>query len=245
MAIATTSNDSVRRPPQLPDPYRADPCLKEYLQRELPPDVHAAVEPDLVAMAGIVAGELHGLQLADRLNEPRLVQWDAWGKRIDAIQLTALWQRAGQLAARHGLVAHAYERSHGPFSRLHQFALVYLFHPSSDLYTCPLAMTDGATRTLLDSGNEELIRRAVPHLTARDPQSFWTSGQWMTELAGGSDVGGSLTRAESQADGSWRLWGRKWFASAATSQVALTLAAARRKPRRRQGAGPVLRRDPG
>ena len=26
-------------------------------------------------------------------------------------------------------------------------------------------------------------------LTSRDPSSFWTSGQWMTEKGGGSDVG--------------------------------------------------------
>ena len=27
-----------------------------------------------------------------------------------------------------------------------QFALAYLFHPSTDVYTCPLAMTDGAAQ---------------------------------------------------------------------------------------------------
>ena len=54
-------------------------------------------------------------------------------------------------------------------------------------------MTDGAARTLLDSGNAALVERAVPRLTSRDPERFWTSGQWMTELTGGSDVGASLT----------------------------------------------------
>ena len=31
--------------------------------------------------------------------------------------------------------------------------------------------------------------RAYSHLTSRDPSQFWTSGQWMTERQGGSDVG--------------------------------------------------------
>ena len=35
----------------------------------------------------------------------------------------------------------------------------------------------------------------MPHLTSRDPEQFWTSGQWMTGLAGGSDVGLSLCLA--------------------------------------------------
>jgi alkylation response protein AidB-like acyl-CoA dehydrogenase len=85
-------------------------------------------------------------------------------------------------------------------------------------------MTDGAASTLLSSGNQALIERVVPHLTTRNPLEFWTSGQWMTELTGGSDVGLSETVARQGADGVWRLFGRKWFTSAATSQVALTLA---------------------
>src|SRR5690606_10490992 len=73
------------------------------------------------------------------------------------------------------------------------------------------------------SGNEVLIERAVPRLTSRDPATFWTSGQWMTESTGGSDVGTSETVACRDTDGAWRLFGRKWFTSATTSQMALTL----------------------
>ena len=30
--------------------------------------------------------------------------------------------------------------------------------------------------------------KALGHLMSRDPRQFWTSGQWMTEKKGGSDV---------------------------------------------------------
>lgn len=211
-------------PPRLGNQYSDDPFLRSYLQRVLPPEILGAVAPQLEELGGLAGGELYTLQLQDRLNEPRLVQWDAWGNRIDQIELTPLWQRAAVLAAEHGLIAIPYEQRHGRYSRIHQFAAVYLFHPSSDVYTCPLAMTDGAARTLVVSGNRALIDRAVPRLTNRDPKLAWTSGQWMTETTGGSDVGTSLTRAEQAADGTWRLHGKKWFTSAATSQMALTLA---------------------
>jgi alkylation response protein AidB-like acyl-CoA dehydrogenase len=52
---------------------------------------------------------------------------------------------------------------------------------------------------------------------------MWTSGQWMTERTGGSDVGQSESVAR-QEDGQWRLYGTKWFTSATTSEMALTLA---------------------
>jgi acyl-CoA dehydrogenase len=214
----------IQAPPRLGNQYRTDAFLRGYLRRKLPVDVLRSIDPGLDELGELAGGELYQLQLHDRLNEPRLVQWDAWGNRIDRIDVTPLWQRAKTIAARAGLIGIPYERQHGRYSRLHQFAAVYLFHPSSDLYTCPLAMTDGAARTLLAADNRKLIDRAVPCLTSRDPAQAWTSGQWMTEASGGSDVGGSLTRAERGEDGQWRLYGKKWFTSAITSQMALTLA---------------------
>jgi alkylation response protein AidB-like acyl-CoA dehydrogenase len=96
-------------------------------------------------------------------------------------------------------------------------------NPSLDVYSCPLAMTDGAARTLLGSGNQALIDKYVPLLTTRDPKMMWTSGQWMTERTGGSDVSQSETVAKLEG-GQWRLYGTKWFTSATTAQMALTLA---------------------
>jgi alkylation response protein AidB-like acyl-CoA dehydrogenase len=52
---------------------------------------------------------------------------------------------------------------------------------------------------------------------------MWTSGQWMTERIGGSDVGQTETVARREGDG-WRLHGTKWFTSATTADMALTLA---------------------
>jgi acyl-CoA dehydrogenase len=216
-------------PPGLGNQYEDDRVLRSYLTRVLPADMLREVEGSLAEMGRLAGADLYELQLADRLNEPILTQWDAWGNRIDKIELTPVWRLAERIAAEHGVVATAYEQQHGSLSRVHQCALAYLFTPSTDIYSCPLAMTDGAARTLLSSGNQMLIDRAVPHLITRDPKEFWTAGQWMTELTGGSDVGLSETVAkeDSQPDSetrSFRLYGRKWFTSAVSSQIALTLA---------------------
>ncbi|HEX6625210.1 MAG TPA: acyl-CoA dehydrogenase family protein, partial [Pyrinomonadaceae bacterium] len=211
-------------PPALGNQYEDDRVLRSYLTRALPPEMLREIEPSLAELGRLAGGDLYRLQLEDRLNEPRLTQWDAWGNRVDRIEVTPLWRVAASLAAEHGVVATAYERRHGLYSRIHQCALAYLFTPSTDIYSCPLAMTDGAARTLLDSGNRALVERAVPHLTAREPREFWTSGQWMTELTGGSDVGLTETTARRDEGGQWRLYGRKWFTSATTAETALTLA---------------------
>ena len=221
--------------PQLGNQYADDRVLRSYLARVLPAGMLAAIEPELVELGELAGGELYRMQLADRLNEPVHTPWDAWGNRIDHIELSPLWKRAERLAAQRGLIATAYERCNGRHSRIHQFALVHLFTPATDVYSCPLAMTDGAARALVASANKPLIERALPSLTARDPAQFWTSGQWMTESTGGSDVG--LTETTAKRDGSrWRLYGRKWFTSAATSQMALTLA----RPEGNPGGGKGL-----
>src|ERR687890_1285254 len=160
-----------QEPPRLGNQYETDRALRSYLKRALPPEVLAEVEPELVELGELAGGEVYRMQLADRLNEPRLTQWDAWGERVDRVEVSPLWRVAERMAAERGLVATAYERRHGAHSRVHQLALAYLFTPSTDIYSCPLAMTDGAARALLESGNQELIGRAVPHLTSRDPAS--------------------------------------------------------------------------
>jgi acyl-CoA dehydrogenase len=221
----------IQQPPALGNQYDDDRALRSLLARLLSAPVLADVEPSLRRMGRLAGEELYDLQLADRTSEPTLTQWDAWGERVDYIELTPLWREAQKIAAEHGVVAAAYEQKHRRYSRVHQFALAYLFTPSTDIYSCPLAMTDGAARVLLDSGNKPLIQRAVPRLTSRNPAEFWTSGQWMTESIGGSDVSRTETVARRDMQGQWRLYGRKWFTSAATSQMALTLA-------RPEGAGP-------
>ncbi|HSN96789.1 MAG TPA: hypothetical protein VLS89_00780, partial [Candidatus Nanopelagicales bacterium] len=133
-------------PPALGNQLDDDRALRSYLSRALPPDVRAAIMPSLREMGELAGGRLYRMQIEDRRSEPELTQWDAWGRRVDTIELTPLWKEAARIACEHGVVAAAYERAHGPFSRVHQVALAYLFDASTDVYTCPLAMTDGAAK---------------------------------------------------------------------------------------------------
>lgn len=217
-------------PPELGNQYDDDPLLRDYLARVMGEDLCRALEPEWREMGELGGRRLFQRQHEDRLNEPRLKQWDAWGRRVDEVEVSPLWREAHVIASERGLVAIAYERRQGERSRVHQFAMNYLVQASLDVYSCPLAMTDGAARTLLELGNQALIDRAVPRLTSRDPATAWTSGQWMTERTGGSDVGLSETVARPSPEG-WRLYGTKWFTSAVTSQMTLTLA-------RPEGNGP-------
>jgi alkylation response protein AidB-like acyl-CoA dehydrogenase len=208
--------------PTLGNPYADDPLLRRLLERRLPRDVFTEVDPGLRALGRRAATEIAIAGDGAEAAPPRFIPYDPWGRRTDRIETAPAWQTLERIAAEEGIVATAYERAHGPWSRVHQCARFFLYAPPSATFSCPLAMTDGAARCLELYGNE--LRESVyPHLVTRDPAAFWTSGQWMTERTGGSDVGETTTIARVE-NGRFHLHGTKWFTSASTSPIALTLA---------------------
>ena len=82
--------------------------------------------------------------------------------------------------------------------------------PAVRLVTCPAAMSDGAaillSKHLSVSSNsasagqdqvvlQRVLQEAYNRLVSFDPDYAWTSGQWMTERPGGSDVSRTETLA--------------------------------------------------
>ncbi|KAM9743649.1 acyl-CoA dehydrogenase family member 11 isoform 1-T3 [Menidia menidia] len=208
--------------PVLKNPFLEDALLRGYLKRHLPDE---AVFSDLRTFGERVATEVDGWGRDCEVNPPRLERFDPWGRRVDHIVTSEAWKRMKDLSAEEGLVAIGYERSFGEWSRVYQMSKLYVFSPSSGLYTCPLAMTDGAAKVIQSIGLSWPVEEAYSRLTTREPKFFWTSGQWMTERQGGSDVAsGTETVAVPQTDGSYKLHGFKWFTSATDANMTLTLA---------------------
>ncbi|CAM2103403.1 unnamed protein product [Caretta caretta] len=211
--------------PRIGNQYLEDAFLQRYLKTRLPPQVLEKVSLDLERFGARVAAEIDALGHECELNPPALQHYDAWGRRVDHIVTCPAWKRMKEIAAEEGLIAEAYERRYSNWSRVYQVAKLYLYAPSAGLFTCPLAMTDGAAKVIESLGLSGPLVKAFGHLTSREPRKFWTSGQWMTERKGGSDVAsGTESVAREQPDGTYCLYGFKWFTSATDSDMTLTLA---------------------
>lgn len=90
----------------------------------------------------------------------------------------------------------------------------------------------------LSPEEKKVFENAYKRLTSRDPSYAWTSGQWMTERTGGSDVSLTETVATYQPEGAngfaskedqvplgpWSINGFKWFSSATDSEMSVLLA---------------------
>lgn len=108
-------------------------------------------------------------------------------------------------------------------------------------------MQDGAAALLrrhlasrrLDEAERRVFDDAYRRLISRDPNVAWTSGQWMTERSGGSDVSQTETVAVYQPEeaegalasregkipiGPWSINGFKWFSSATDANMTVLLA---------------------
>ncbi len=120
-----------------------------------------------------------------------------------------------------------------------RYAAVYLLNQNGEAgATCSVACTDGLRRILrrFPAGFETALR-SVEEST---PQRFAHGAQFVTEIQGGSDAATNAVRAEPQADGSFRLWGQKWFCSNPTADWWLVTARPDGAPAGPKGVGLFL-----
>ena len=96
-----------------------------------------------------------------------------------------------------------------------KFLMTYLLsHMGESSLTCPLACTDGLLRAMTDLASPEVKKKYLPLLTSAE---FPVAGaQFITEKAGGSDVGAIEMVAKHQSADQWKLTGEKWYCSAIT-----------------------------
>ncbi len=214
--------------PRFSNRFRTDRALRHSLERILPPEVFTEMQSEFDGMGARAAGDLRELSARAEGNPPRHVPYDSFGRRVDRIDVDPAWLELVSFGKEAGVVSIPFAGAHGAHARVVQFGLIDLWNPSSATAGCPLSMTDASARVLLNE-DPQLAKTYVPRLTARSADA-WTSGQWMTEKEGGSDVGRTGTVAREHADGTWTLYGTKWFTSATTTNMALALA-------RPEGAG--------
>ena len=212
-------NTFIQDGPHLGNQFLEDSALIDYISTLIPSEIINQCKDDLIDLGYKTVTEYYEYHKDAEKNPPNLEQFDAWGNRIDIIHTTWGWKKLHDVSARDGLVAFGYEGKYNEYTRLLQFIRLYLFNPSSGLYNCPLAMTDGATFLIknilkndkdLPEKTRKRMEKIYTRLTSRDPNNFWTSGQWMTEKRGGSDVSGSTeTIANHIRDNKYSLYGDK------------------------------------
>ncbi|KEQ76388.1 acyl-CoA dehydrogenase/oxidase C-terminal, partial [Aureobasidium namibiae CBS 147.97] len=131
-----------------------------------------------------------------------------------------------------GIVAIGHDQTYGRHARTYQFVKYHIWAPCNACVTCPSAITDGGAQLLklqlakndLDESRRAIFEDYYKRLTSRYPEQAWTSGQWMTERPGGSDVRATETQAFDFPLGPMSITGFKWFSSATDANATVLLA---------------------
>ncbi|EEH10948.1 acyl-CoA dehydrogenase [Histoplasma capsulatum G186AR] len=248
MEASSATKGFFQTPPTIPPQYVEDAAFRRIISLYLPSPIPSSIDEDLSRFSRLVLSRSHMAYAADaEKNQPYLRPLSTFGteNKQDPLVTSEGWRKLQYRGIEEGMVGIAYANARGsPWNnRAYQFIKLHLWTSSAALVTCPGAMTDGAAKLLgrhLNGANGSIFTEARNRLISRDPSVAWTSGQWMTERKGGSDVRGTETVArklsteEQNASkgvdelgcplGPWQLDGFKWFSSATDANMTIMLA---------------------
>ncbi|RAL20237.1 acyl-CoA dehydrogenase [Lujinxingia litoralis] len=203
--------------------FEGDGHFRRVIRRYARPERRPALEAALAAFGQVVLGPLD--EVVRKNNEPgnlpQLQRYTGFGERIEAIDHHPSYHEAGRMIYGSGVMA-AYAEHPNTLGALSRFYLSSLNGEAG--HNCPLACTAGVIRVLQELGSEELKARYLPGFLDAEYDNHLEGAQFLTEVQGGSDVGANATRALRAEDGSFRIYGEKWFCSNIDADVFLMTA---------------------
>ncbi len=210
------------------DCYATDRGLRDLLAIYLPAATRAVLEPHFARLGQLAGGRLDELaRIADR-HPPVLHPRDRFGRDEDWIEYHPAYREIEAIAFGDFQFQ---AMSHRPgvlgmdvaLPPVAKYAFQYLFVQAEFGLMCPISVTDTSIHLIRRFASPELRSYLLPRMLSADLASLWKGTQFITEKAGGSDIGAIETIAHDEG-GVWRLYGEKWFCSHADADVALILA---------------------
>ena len=132
--------------------------------------------------------------------------------RHNEIRLNWEYEECQQELYKSGIMAVCFDKS-APESHILPFVSMYMVAQSDIATGCPFAMTHPTAYVLDRLAPQAVKDKYLPEILRTDGKTA-ICGTWATERHSGSDIGGTVTTAFRQGDGSYRLQGHNWFTSA-------------------------------
>jgi acyl-CoA dehydrogenase len=208
--------------------WALDPTLQFEARRVYPDDEFEWAE-DLLSEFGEVLGHRMA-DTADRIDREghELKSFDKYGNRRNEVEYHPyIHEQEGIAYEEFGVTHDAFHAPPGreePVGLAHTLMMQTLLSYVDAGFCCPVSMTTGAA-IVLDKFDDGELEEYFQGLTARDVDDHIEGAMFLTEEQGGSDVGANEVRAErTDEDGTYRLYGEKWFCSNIDAEGALALA---------------------
>ncbi len=209
------------------DYYADDPFLQRMLAVFAGPE---AREADRAAREFSKKASFRWRDFAERIarpeNRPFMMHYDGHKNRIDRIVRPYEIEVMEKEVFSEGI----FSDETSPWTRFIKISL--LSQNSEAGVVCPLTCTWGMVALLEEFADTPETKKILAHVKEGIDGEFAIGAQFVSEIQGGSDVPANLLEAV-QEDGGWRLYGTKFFCSAAHADYAVVTA----KPRGSERAG--------
>lgn len=219
--------------------YRDDSFLQSLVKHYSPPDEFQKIDRDLRGLSDYVSYKWRDLadkanELENRIKVTKIKHYDAYNHRIDKIERCSETEILEREIFSLGLFD---PDRNSPWSRFIKMFLLYQNGEAGVM--CPVACTHGLV-WLMQKYEKDLSPEALEilnHVRNGKDGDYGRGSQFVSEIQGGSDVPANLVEAvyekEEREDGisnCWRIYGQKFFCSAAHTDYALATAKPKNTP---------------
>jgi alkylation response protein AidB-like acyl-CoA dehydrogenase len=208
--------------------YDIDPSVRSLLPLYMDAPLLAHLEPHLRELGALGGGRLGALSDAAERHTPTLHYRDAYGRDEEWVEFHPAYREMEAIAfGRFGM--HAMTHRPGVLGwpaklpPIAKYLFHYLFAQAEFGLLCPVNLTDSSSELVDRFGTDEIKARYLDAMWSQDMGELMKCAQFMTEKAGGSDVGAAELTAVRDGD-HWRLHGEKWFCSNVDAELAVLLA---------------------
>jgi alkylation response protein AidB-like acyl-CoA dehydrogenase len=200
------------------DYYADDPFLQDVL-RSFAGDGFADADQQARELSEKASGRwrLWSDEISWPENRPVLQNYDAHGHRIDRI----IRPREIELMEQEIFSEALFSDQTSGWLRLTKMYLIY--QNGEACISCPVTCTEGMVALLEKYADSPQLEAVLQHTKSGLDGDFAIGAQFLTEIQGGSDIQANLVTAREDTTG-WRLYGKKFFCSAAHADYAVVTA---------------------
>ena len=200
------------------DYYRDDPFLQQVV-RHFTGDQWESI--DLSACEISKKASFRWRDMAERIawpeHRPFMMHYDGMNNRIDRI----VRPRDTEAMESEIFTEGFFSANTHPWEKLVKMYLV--FQNGEACIACPLTCTEGLVELLRKYADTPELRHILEHCAEGIDGHFAIGAQYLSEIHGGSDVPSNLLEAVAE-EGTWRLYGTKFFCSATHADYAVVTA---------------------
>lgn len=210
------------------DFFEIDHSLQQLLALYVPEAEREYFLPHFRRLGQLAGGRLNELAIVADRHDPVLHPRTRWGEDEDWLEYHPAYQEMEHVAFEqfqfHAMTHRPGAMGYGEvLSPVTKYIFQYLFVQAEFGQMCPISVSDTSIHLIRSFASEEVQAKLLPRMLADNLDELWKGTQFMTEKAGGSDVGEAETSAR-LVDGQWYLSGEKWFCSHVDADVAMILA---------------------